>query len=57
MLLTLPTAEAGGFFKTNLEGTGKSPSRRSKQLPVPEVLQLRLLLNCFRLSLSITGAR
>ena len=46
--MTLPTAEAGGFFKTDLKGTGKSPPRRSKQLPVPEVLQLRLLSNCFR---------
>lgn len=28
-------------------GTFKYPSRRLKQLPVPKVLQLRLLFNCF----------
>jgi hypothetical protein len=37
-----------GFSKPNLEGIDKYPPRGSKQLPVREVLQLRLLSIGFR---------
>ncbi|MCC5657308.1 DUF4336 domain-containing protein [Nostoc sp. XA010] len=41
--LTLCGLKTRRFSKTCLKGIVKYPPRRSKQLPVPEVLQLRLL--------------
>ena len=44
--LTLCGLKTRRFFKTCLKGIVNYPSTRSKQLPVRQVLQLRLLL-CF----------